>query len=251
MRKTNPYQNKTVWVIGASDGIGKATTQALARQGANLVISSRSQDKLDDLKSQLLSNITVKSFDVSDPVSTKESMQWVVTTHSPDYIIYLPAYYEPAKIGRIATELIEKTISVNLTSVFIFIENIIGYLHQKPSCTLAIVASAAGYVGLPHSQPYGATKAGVISLVESFKAEYPSFDIKLINPGFIKTKLTDKNQFKMPALMSTEAAALKIIKGLNTSKFEIHFPKRFTWILKFISILPYRVYFNLFIKRRN
>ncbi|WP_440615452.1 SDR family NAD(P)-dependent oxidoreductase [Cysteiniphilum sp. 6C5] len=245
MKRTNPYHHKTIWIIGASDGIGKAVTRLLDKQETKLIISSRNQDKLQTLSRELSSEVHIEAFDVGDYLNFNKSIQIVLNKHKPDYILYFPGYYEPAKIGNISNELVDRTITINLKSVFVLIEGVFDYLKQNPACVLAVTASVAGYVGLPYSQPYAATKAAVINLVQSFKAEHKNFNIKLINPGFVKTKLTDKNNFKMPNLMEPNDAANAILKGLRTSRFEIHFPKRFTRMLKLIASLPYKCYFKV------
>lgn len=251
MTRTNPYHHKTIWIIGASDGIGKAVTRLLDQQETKLIISSRNQDKLQTLSGELRSQAHIEAFDVGDYLNFKKSIQTVLNKHKPDYILYFPGYYEPAKIGSLSNELIDKTIAINLKSIFVLIEGVFNYLKKNPSCVLAITASVAGYVGLPYSQPYAATKAAVINLVQSFKAEHKSFNIKLINPGFVKTKLTDKNNFKMPGLMTPADAAIAILKDLRTSRFEIHFPKKFTRMMKIVSYLPYRLYFRLLAAKKN
>lgn len=117
---------------------------------------------------------------------------------------------------------------------------------------LIFCASVAGYVGLPNGQPYSATKAALINYAESLRAEYwPQVDIKIISPGFVQTRLTDKNEFKMPMIITPEAAAEAIYADINNPKrFEIHFPRRFSTIMKLLRLLPYRVFFNVARKMR-
>ena len=125
------------------------------------------------------------------------------------------------------------------------------FVHQRRG-HIAIVSSVAGYRGLPTSAAYGATKAALINLAESLKNELDRAGVKLqlVNPGFIKTPLTDKNEFKMPFLMPVEKAVARMIAGLQTNRFEITFPRRFTWQLKLLRLLPYRLYFA-FTQRRT
>jgi short-subunit dehydrogenase len=243
MKKTSLFLKKNIWIIGASEGIGKALAISLSDCGANLVISARSQDKLNDLNDSLKTNAVVASLDVSKRDDFTMTANFVLNLQKIDHIIYLPGIYEPTALRDLTDEIIDKSIDINLRSVFTLLQCTLPYLEKNPICQLAVVASAAGYSGLPHAQPYSATKAGVINLMESVKAEYPHVDIKLINPGFVKTRLTDKNKFYMPALISTEEAAEYILKGLLQKNFEIHFPKRFTSALKCLKLLPYKFYF--------
>ncbi|APC96559.1 SDR family NAD(P)-dependent oxidoreductase [Francisella frigiditurris] len=238
------YQNQRIWIIGATDGIGKALTLKLDQLGAKLILSSRSKDKLDALAKSLNTQAETVAFDVSTYDEFIKAANEALGK-SVDRIIYLPAYYEPATIENISLENFQNTMNTNLNAVFYLIDAVLPYLKSNTNCQLAITASVAGYIGLPKSQPYAASKAAVINLVESFKAENQNLNIKLINPSFVKTRLTDKNDFKMPALMTPEFAADKILNGLVSSNFEIHFTKKFTLVLKLIKILPYKIYFRL------
>lgn len=219
------FVGKTIWIIGATDGIGKAVLKKLDNSiQADFIISARSLDKLQNIAANLKNTAHVLSFDVAD-FAEFEKVAASALNYKPDFIIYFPAFYEPSLIADIAIANLNKTIQTNLTAVFYLIIFVLPFLKKNPHCQLAITASVAGYIGLPRSQPYAATKAGVINLVESLKTENPELDIRLINPSFVKTKLTDKNNFKMPSLLKPEQAADSIIKGLQTSKFEIHFTK--------------------------
>lgn len=134
---------------------------------------------------------------------------------------------------------------MNLLGAFTLIDSVLPILKQQRSGQLALCGSVAGYNGLPGGQPYSATKAAVINLAESLKAENPQLDIKVINPGFVKTPLTDKNSFQMPMMVSPEYAAQAIAEGLLKRGFEIHFPKKFTLLMKLLRILPRGLYFFL------
>ena len=239
------FQDKIIWIIGATDGIGEAIIKNLDKNSnCTFILSSRSADKLDFLASSLNNISHSIVIDVSDYESFDRGTKQALS-YKPDCIIYLPAYYEPSLITDITLTDLHKTIQTNLTAVFYLIRFILPYLKENTHCQFAVTASVAGYIGLPKSQPYAATKAGVINLVESLKSENNNLDIKLINPSFVKTKLTDKNDFDMPMIITPDSAANEIIKGLGTKVFEIHFNKKFTRILKIISILPYRLYFKL------
>ncbi|QLE79548.1 SDR family NAD(P)-dependent oxidoreductase [Francisella sp. Scap27] len=239
------FVDKTIWIIGTTDGIGKALLEKLDTSiKADFILSARSKDKLQQIADNLINKSTVLEFDVADYQGFKEKSE-LALEHNPDYIIYLPAFYEPSLISEITAENLQKTIDTNLTAVFYLFEFMLPYIKKHSTTQLAVTASVAGYIGLPKSQPYAATKAGVINLVESAKAENPELDIRLINPSFVKTKLTDKNNFKMPAILEAKDAADAIIKGLNSNSFEIHFAKKFTLTLKLIASLPYKLYFKI------
>jgi short-subunit dehydrogenase len=233
------YTNKIIWIIGASEGIGHALALHLDSLGAQLILSARNEVKLTELSAQLHKQATIVPLDVSNYSSFQDAFNTATNAHNIDAIIYFPALYTPMTLENLDLASVHKTINANLTAVFSLFQLALPYLKDHASCTLAVTGSVAGYIGLPNSQPYAATKAGVINLVESAKAEHPEYNIKLISPGFVKTRLTEKNTFKMPALLTPEQAAKAIIKQLKNKRFEIHFPKRFTRALKLIALLPY------------
>jgi len=118
-------------------------------------------------------------------------------------------------------------------------------LLSQRSGGIAIVSSVAGYSGLPKALVYGPTKAALINLAESLYMDLSpaGIDVYLVNPGFVKTPLTAENDFTMPALISAQAAAQATLAGIEAGRFEIHYPRRFTGMLKFARLLPYRLYF--------
>ena len=246
------YQGKNIWIIGASEGIGRALTLALSDLGATLILSARSAPALHDLNQQLKKTAIIAPLDVAQADDFHATTAFILNLQVIDMIIYLPGYYQPGPLQDMQDDVIDTTLAINLRSVFTLLQCTLDYLVQHPTCQLAVFASSAGYLGLPNAQPYAATKAAVINLLESAQAEYPQAKLRLINPGFVKTRLTDKNKFYMPALLSAPQAADAVLKALMKNNFEIHFPKRLTLVLKLLKILPYSVYFYLLnkIKKR-
>lgn len=232
------FKQKRVWVVGASAGIGQAVAEKLDAEGAQLILTARNQQALDYLNAKLDNKHQVVVCDINDQDALQQAFS-TISQQKIDSIIYLPAIYQPMTFANMDLDAMRKIIEANLTAVFVFIHVVLAHVNLHRS-QLAIVGSVAGYVGLPNAQPYGATKAGVINLVESLQSEYPKLDIRLISPGFVKTRLTDKNQFEMPALQTPEQAGEAIVKGLQKKSFEIHFPTRFTRFLKLLRWLPYR-----------
>lgn len=244
MTNNKRFQNERIWIIGASAGIGKALAKHLDSMGAKLILSSRDASLLNALGDELVNQPDIIPFDVSVPAKFSEAFSQA-SLKPIDRIVYLPAVYKPMLTDALSREAVHASININFAAVFSLLENALPYIKQRPSCQLAVTASVAGYVGLPNAQPYASTKAAVLNLMESVKAEHANWDIKVINPGFVKTRLTDKNDFKMPCLQTPEQAADQIAKGLLSKGFEIHFPKRFTRTLKLLKMLPYGLYFNL------
>lgn len=242
----NNFKDKNVWVIGASSGIGKALATALSKQGAHLILSARSDDKLQNLNADLGGHHDVKALDVSDDNALHSTADDIIKTHKKiDSVIFLAALYDPTTLDKIDLEKTKAMFDVNVMGAFRLIDAVLPQLKKQGHGQLVLCGSVAGYTGLPAGQPYSATKAAVINLAESLKAENTQLDIKLISPGFVETPLTDKNDFDMPAIISPEKAAEYIVKGLSKKAFEIHFPKKFTRLVKLIKILPYALYFKI------
>lgn len=240
----NDYAGKNVWIIGASSGIGYALARELDSRGASLVLTARNQDALNTLSDSLGGLHSVLAFDVADKNFFADAFTKI---NRVDSVLYLAAAYTPGMIEDMNIEDIQKTISVNLDGAFTLLAHIIPHFKKQGFGQIALCGSVAGYVGLPGGQPYSATKAAIINLAESLRAEMAdtNIDVRLINPGFVKTPLTDKNDFPMPMMIEPEEAAREIADGLAGKKFEIHFPKKFTIVMKMIRLLPYCLYFPL------
>lgn len=233
------------WIIGAAGGIGKALCKELHAAGATLTISGRKEEGLLQLQAELgVERCHVKVMDVTQAEALTEAAREI----SPDSVVMLAATYRtPEMTAELSAEHTKNIIDVNLTGTFYVISAAMAVFKEKGRGQLALCASVAGYSGLPAGQPYSATKAGIINVAESLRAEHAgsSIDIKMINPGFVKTDLTDLNDFPMPMIITPEKAGKALAKGLTRNVFEIHFPKRFTYIMKFLRILPYSLYIRL------
>lgn len=240
------YKSRHIWIIGASSGIGEALAQELSRRGASLMLSARSLDKLEALNKDLGGSHFVCPVDISDLDSVKKCLDRFQKNHDRiDSVINLAAHYDPGSLDDLDIEKTRKLIDVNLMGMFNLVHTVLPVLKRQGSCQLALCGSVAGFKGLPNGQPYSATKAAVINLAESLKAENQGLDIKLINPGFVRTPLTDKNNFDMPMMIEPEEAAKAIADGLLKHGFEIHFPKRFTLMVKALKFLPAGLYFKI------
>lgn len=241
--KITDWNGKRVWLVGASSGIGAALAQALAQRGARLVLSARSVDKLVALP---IADALLVPCDVTDLESLQDAFDAVLKFYLHiDLIIYLAGDYEPMRSDNFDLTIAEKLFAVNFLGAMRLSSLVLPHLSGGDG--LAFVASVAGYRGLPLALAYGPGKAALIHFSETlyFDLHPKNIGLWLINPGFVTTPLTAKNDFAMPAIISAETAAEEIIKGFGTGAFEIHFPKRFTRIMKFLSILPYRIYFRI------
>jgi short-subunit dehydrogenase len=237
-----PYQNQIVWIIGASSGIGSALARELSSRGAVLALSARRVDELEKLKSELGDRHKVFALDTTDAEKTLRTAQAVRAAFGRiDRVVFLAAAYAPMNLDALDIAVAKGVVDVNLTGAFNLVHAVLPILRtQETRGQLALCGSVAGYIGLPGGQPYSATKAAIINLAESLHAELKdSVDIKLISPGFVRTPLTDKNDFKMPMIIEAEQAAQEIAEGLLSRRFEIHFPRMFTTFLKLLRLLPY------------
>ena len=238
------HQGKHIWIIGASSGIGEALARELASQGAHLILSARSEDKLNAINDSLNKAHTVLPVDVSH---AKDVIKAAKTIQSLDSVIFMAALYAPHSPKTKDINFIHDMITVNLGGAFNTVNAVLPIFEKQGYGQITLCGSVAGYRGLPYGQPYCATKAAIINYAESLKIELEdkNIDIKVINPGFVKTPLTDKNSFQMPMMIEAEDAAKSLTKGLASKAFEIHFPKKFTWIMKILDILPRWLYFPI------
>ncbi|MEM6781916.1 MAG: SDR family NAD(P)-dependent oxidoreductase [Pseudomonadota bacterium] len=234
--------------MGASSGIGAALARNLSERGAVLALSARSEGKLNDLNTQLGGGHHAFPFDVSDVETFTHTTAAVQEKLGViDSVIFLAALYDPGSIEDMDLAKAHKTVDVNLKGAFTLVDTVLPIMKEQGGGQIALCGSVAGYRGLPNGQPYSATKAAIVSLAETMRAELDNtgIDVKLISPGFVRTPLTDKNDFKMPMMVEPEDAAEEIAKGLQSSAFEIHFPKKFTYMVKFLQIIPYWLFFKI------
>lgn len=241
-------KNKVCWIIGASHGIGESLAKKYFVEGFDLVISARSEEKLKSLRNEILAaspkncgQILAIKTDITELVSIQSAQDRILEKFTKiDLVIFCSAVYYPTKAINFDLEKALETIDVNLVGAINLLHIILPQLTKQNSGHIGLVASVAGYRGLPQSFAYGASKAALINLCEGIYPELKrqNIDLSVINPGFVKTRLTQKNLFSMPFIITPEKAADEIFNGIATKKFEIHFPKKFTYLLKFLQILP-------------
>ena len=242
---------KTIWITGGSTGIGKALAIKFAKEGWNVAISARRENLLKETCGEH-ENISSFPLDVTDKSKCKEVFQNIVNTfHNVDICFFSTGTWDPKREKDIDVEQIENVFKINFFGTLNSIKAVEKYFKDKKSGTITIVSSIAGYRGLPNSTGYGPSKSALNNLAESLYFDFKRSNVRvcLVSPGFIKTPMTDKNDFKMPFLKTTEYAAEKIYDGLvNKKTFEIHFPKSLTLVLKILSFLPSKIYFALVTK---
>ncbi len=241
---------KKIWVTGASTGIGKAVAEKFSKEGWKVAISARREELLKNIAQD--NNIFDYPLDVTNEKKVDEVFKKILEDFkSIDLCIFNAGTYEPKLEKEISKEQIRKTMEVNFFGVVNCIKAVEKYFKNKKNGHISIVSSIAGYRGLPNSSGYGPSKAAVSNLAESLYFDFKKDNVKisLISPGFIKTPMTDKNEFRMPFIKSPEFAAEKIYNGLvKSNSFEITFPKQLTTIFKLFKVLPNRIYLFLISK---
>ena len=243
--KLADWHGQRVWLIGASSGIGEATARALMQRGARVALSGRKRDTLVALAN---ANAHVAVADVTDRASLQAAFDVICAAFGGiDVAIVNAGTHQPVRAWALDAVAAEKLVQVNLLGAINATALLAPYFVQRGRGRIALTASVAGYGGLPTGLVYGATKAALINFAETLYLDLApkGVAVHLINPGFVKTPLTDLNDFKMPALIGPDEAAREIVAGIERGEFEIHFPRRFTRLLKLLNLLPYRVYFPL------
>ena len=267
------WHGKTVWLLGASSGIGRATASALHAKGARVVVSARNASALNEFVAQHLGAIAMP-LDASDPAAVRAACAAIVGSGGLDHAMYCAGYYHDMSALAFDLDDMVKHNQINYVGALYMLDAVLPHFLGKaaqparaakstgsgmsakafvPPGTggasaghISLVGSVAGYRGLPKSLAYGPTKAALINLAETLYLDLhdKGIGVSLINPGFVKTPLTAQNDFKMPALISPEEAATAILEGWANGEFEIHFPKRFTRWMKAMQALPYRLFFS-------
>ena len=241
---------KVAWITGASTGIGREVALGLARGGWTVAASSRTESRLLELTEAHggAGRMVAYPVDVTDRQAMLSTAQRIHDEQGGlDLAIFNAGDYRPMPLDEFDVALFEQLIHVNYLGVVYGVAAVLPIMRSKGQGEILVMASTAGYRGLPRAAPYGASKAALIHLAEALKPELDAVGVRLrlINPGFVKTRLTDKNPFHMPAIMEPAEAADAILKALPKDKFEITFPMGFSFVLKALRCLPYSLYFRL------
>jgi NAD(P)-dependent dehydrogenase (short-subunit alcohol dehydrogenase family) len=244
------WRGQHVWLVGASTGIGRATASLLHRRGAQVTLSARSPAPLqafvaDHPGAQAL------PLDATDADAVRAAAQTLLKRHGRiDLAMYCAGHYRAMTAMDFDLADALRHQQINVVGALNVLDAVLPPLLRQAAAGapahLSLVASVAGYRGLPNALAYGPTKAALINLAEVLYLDLHGrgAGVSLINPGFVETPLTAQNSFHMPALITPEAAAEAIVAGWEKGEFEIHFPKRFTRLLKAMRQLPDRLYFG-------
>jgi short-subunit dehydrogenase len=238
------WTGQRVWLVGASSGIGRALAEQLHSLGASVIVSARQIDALQAFTDQHPGS-TALPLDVTDSRAVQAAAQQVLAQGPLDLVCYCAGHYRAMRATAIDLPDLLRHHEVNTVGALQVLAAVAPAMVARGQGHISLVSSVAGFRGLPQSLAYGPTKAALIHLAETLYLDlYPQgLGVSVVNPGFVETPLTAQNQFHMPALIRPEQAARAIVQGWARGQFDIHFPKRFTRVMKLLRLLPYRLYF--------
>lgn len=249
MALQSPGSNGCVWITGASSGIGEALALHLARNGHRVAISARHGDTLEAVAARApAGSITGFPVDVTDAGALSATVAAVERAMGPIRCAVLCAgTYKPTAAARFDAAEGRRQIDVNLVGTLNTLDPLLATMLDRGEGHIAIVASLTSRFGLPQAGVYGATKAALVNLAQALRVECRprGVTIQVVNPGFVRTPLTDRNDFPMPFLVPVERAAAIIARGLAGDRFEIAFPWQMAWATRLLAMLPYRLAFAL------
>lgn len=238
------WRDQRVWLVGASSGIGHALAELLHRRGATVIVSARNARALEAFVAAHPGSVAMP-LDVTDATAIEQATQAVLAGGPLDLMCYCAGHYHPMRATEIDTIDLLQHQAVNVTGALHLLAPLIQAMRDRGHGHLSFISSVAGFRGLPKSLAYGPTKAALINLAETLYLDLQphGLGVSVINPGFVATPLTAQNDFHMPALIQPADAAQAILQGWARGAFDIHFPKRFTRLLKLLRCLPYPLYF--------
>ncbi len=232
------------WLVGASEGLGRALAQAMAAQGATLILSARNRERLEPLAASL-PGARALAMDVTDPRSVQDA---ALAAGPVDGVIYLAATYWPMRAQDWDSDRAAAMIDVNLTGAVRVVGAVLPGMLARDRGRIVLTGSLAGFRGLPGSIGYGASKAGLMNLAQSLQADLHQTGVRvqLVNPGFIRTRLTDRNDFPMPFILQPEEAAARVLAAIRSGSPATSFPMLFSWLFRAGRLLPTALWHRLF-----
>lgn len=236
---------KRYWIVGASEGLGRSLAKKLDAAGCELVVSARSKDRLDSLVSELKNEAISIPLDVTD----SDTIEYTCNNlDQVDGVIYVAGTYEPMNAREWDAQKANTIAEINFMGGLRVLGAITPKFVNRDEGHIVIIGSLSGYRGLPNALAYGASKAGLMHLAETMRSDLwkTNVDVQLFNPGFIRTRLTDKNTFKMPFLMTTDEAAEIVVSGMKSNRFKNDFPFLFSSVFRLSRLLPQSIYQRIF-----
>lgn len=240
------WHGRVVWLVGASSGIGEATGALLHARGATVIVSARNAAGLDAFAAAHPGSVAI-ALDATDRAAMQAAAARIVAAHGRiDLALYCAGIYKAMRATAFDLDVALRHTAVNYGGALHMLDAVLPDFLRRGAGHVSLVASVAGYRGLPNSLAYGPTKAALINLAQTLwlDLEPRGIGVSVICPGFVETPLTADNAFRMPALISPETAARRMVDGWEAGRFEIHFPKRFTLLLKALGLLGDGLYFK-------
>ena len=241
----NDWAGKKYWLVGASEGLGQALAHKMSAAGVHLILSARSEDKLEELAEALPGKADVVTVDVSDADSVKAAAEAVGDI---DGVVQIAGVYWPFGAKQWDADQATAMADINFSGAMRLMGAVVPKFVERDAGHIVLTGSLSGFRGLPNAAAYTSSKAGVMTLAESLYADLWRTNVKvqLVNPGFVKTRLTDKNDFSMPFIMEPKDAAREFFEHMNTDTFKRSFPTVFSWVFRGSQFLPDWLYYRLF-----
>lgn len=239
------WAGKRYWIVGASEGLGREVAKKIAAAGADVIVSARSEDRLKSLVAEIGDAASFVTVDVGDLKAVEDAAAQVGQI---DGVVYLAGVYWPMKATEWDNEKADLMGEINFLGASRVVGAVIGGMIERGAGHIVLTGSLSGFRGLPGAIGYASSKAGMMALAESMQADLRNspIDVQLVNPGFIKTRLTEKNDFKMPFIMTPEEAANEVFDHMNTESFKKSFPMLFSWVFRGSQLLPDWLYYRIF-----
>jgi NADP-dependent 3-hydroxy acid dehydrogenase YdfG len=239
------FSGRRYWLVGASEGLGRALALKLAQAGAEVIVSARSAERLAELVAELPGPARAVACDVADAESVKRA---AAEAGEVDGMVYLAGLYWPMKATEWDADKVAAMVDVNLTGAARAVGEVLPGMLARGRGHIVLTGSLSGFRGLPGAVGYGATKAGIMSLGETMRIDLKGTGVLVqnANPGFIKTRLTDKNEFRMPFLMEPEEAADHMMRLMRSDRFSSSFPWAFGAWFRFSQFLPDWLYYRIY-----
>ncbi|MEM7753558.1 MAG: SDR family NAD(P)-dependent oxidoreductase [Pseudomonadota bacterium] len=239
------WTGKRYWLVGASQGLGRSVAHELSRKGVEVILSARDGDALEELAAELPGKSVVVPIDVSDSENVAAAAE---AAGGIDGMVFLAGVYWPMTAAEFDGDKAAMMLDVNLTGAARVLGHVLPGMIERDTGHIVLTGSLSGFRGLPGANGYGASKAGMMSMAETLYADLRTsgIDVQLINPGFIKTRLTDKNEFTMPFIMEADAAARLFVDHMQGDEFARNFPRHFGALFRLSQFLPDWLYYRMF-----
>lgn len=236
---------KRYWLIGASGGLGKALAQKLSDAGAEVILSARSEGKLKEAVADMPNAASYQTIDIADDDSVKDA---AAAVGDVDGVVLLAGVYWPFGADAWDADKAVAMANINYTGFMRVLGQVVPPMVERNDGHIVITSSLTAFRGLPGSIGYTSSKAATLSLAECMYADLrkSGVDVQVANPGFIKTRLTQKNDFNMPFIMEPEEAAQAMFDHMQTSRFKTSFPRVFSWVFRLSQFLPDWAYYRIF-----